>query len=253
MVWGPTQSVHDAPSSTQAAPELPIFCEGLKAAVHACNEAAGSAHAVRARFTLQQLLLAGATLDMRCAGDTSGSLPCLRSRIEGGQRPQSQHAPPYLSMPRLDVTCAFAAPRAAPPTPSTLRRGSNEAGRAELHTLLTSLLKSLSSPVELLPALFKALHAAHAGGDDSFQPFVLEIISDIESPLEIEEAEYAAQAPAPASVAAAAAAPAPPNPPARRRLRPSPRLSPPAPHSPRPSPLTLCRAALQSRRDLTVT
>ncbi|KAL3914670.1 MAG: hypothetical protein SGPRY_007551, partial [Prymnesium sp.] len=69
---------------------------------------------------------------------------------------------------------------------------SNEHGRGQLEKLLCKLIKSLSSPVEMLPNLFEALQTAYPGDLASFHRLVLELVSEIEDPLEVEEREAVA-------------------------------------------------------------
>ena len=63
----------------------------------------------------------------------------------------------------------------------------DEHGRAQLEGLLGALLKELATSAELLPQLMRGLEAACGGEAERYQRLVLELIAEVEDPLEAGE------------------------------------------------------------------
>lgn len=67
----------------------------------------------------------------------------------------------------------------------------NEHGRVALEATLCERIKAMATQAELLPPLFAALRAAHGGDIQTFQQLVLELVADVEDPLEADDASLA--------------------------------------------------------------
>ena len=70
----------------------------------------------------------------------------------------------------------------------------DEHGRAQLEGLLGSLLKGLATSDELLPQLMRSLEAACGGEAERYQRLVLELVAEVEDPLEAGEVGQASGA-----------------------------------------------------------